>query len=115
VDVDSGAGKMEVERVGGVKGSGCGGRARMLGWWCWGKLIGGEYVESWTGRVDFSGTVGGVFLLVDFDLDFRDIRTPMRSRIAAPRNHRNTYVRCKPGKPEDTAVSERTGMVLVLE
>ena len=33
---------MEVERVGGVKGRGGGGRDTMGGWWCCGKAMGGE-------------------------------------------------------------------------
>jgi len=72
---------MVVESVGGVKGSGCGGRER----WCHG--VGGKSWEAvicflvW--RVDFSGSA--IFRVGDF-LDFRDIITPTRSRREPPRN-----------------------------
>jgi hypothetical protein len=101
---------MVVERVGGVKGSGCGGRDNMVGWtwpwcWCWGKVIGGEYVEASWG--DFSESWGrDVFCVGDF-LDLRDIKTPRTRRRKPPMN---TYGRSRPGRLMEAVVSERTGI-----
>jgi len=59
--------------------------------------------------MDFSDVGGRDMFLVEGEfLDFRDTRIPRRRSAAAPRN---TYVRFWPGKPEDSVVSERTGMV----
>jgi hypothetical protein len=101
---------MVVDNVGGVKGSGCGGRGMRIGrWpWSWGKVIGGGIYVSWDGGEDFSdGSESDI--VDDFDfLVFRDINTPRTRRREPPMN---TYGRSRPRRLEEAIVSERTGIL----